>query len=428
MKTRIFFRVITPLLLMGILSSCLKDECEREVTYIRSTPVYMTKSEIRLGTATSESARELKNPGQFYYYQDHIFIVEDGEGVHIIDNTIPESPTPISFLAVPGADNMAIKNGILYVNNYIDLMAIDISNPVSAEVIGRTNDIFDPIWEDVNSGQVLVDYILEEVTETMDCHSFSLLRNRGGVFFTEAAFDFVDANTSLSNSSNGAVTGVGGSMARFTIIGDFLYTVSNTSLDVISLEQPTQPNFVSTVDLGWGIETIFPYEDKLFIGSNAGMFIFDNSNPAAPTQLSAFEHARACDPVFVKGNYAYVTLRDGNLCEGFVNQLDLIDISDLSNPELVESFPMDNPHGLTIRNNDLIICEGIHGLKAFDIEDPAILDEKMMDTYEGIHSFDAISIPGSRPLTIVIGEDGFYQFLYSKENGFELLSKIDTKR
>jgi len=216
-------------------------------------------------------------------------------------------------------------------------------------------------------------------------------------------------------------------LARFSIVGDYLYSVSDTQLDVISLLQAQQPERVNTINLGWGIETIFPYQDKLFIGSNSGMFIFDNSNPAAPTQLSAFAHARACDPVFVKDNYAYVTLRDGSLCEGFVNQMDLVDITDLTNPTLEKSFPMDNPHGLTIRGNDLILCEGIHGLKVFDITDPKTLDQHLLDTYTNVHAVDAISLPGNDPITVVIGEEGFYQFLLNPTTGFELLSLIPTK-
>ncbi|MEL7222288.1 MAG: hypothetical protein AAGJ93_13270, partial [Bacteroidota bacterium] len=224
----------------------------------------------------------------------------------------------------------------------------------------------------------------------------------------------------------GGGTGTGGSMARFTIIGNHLYAISTTNMDIISLAQPTAPEFISTINLGWGIETIFPYCDKLFIGSNSGMFIYDNSNPAAPVQLSAFAHARACDPVFVKDNYAYVTLRDGNECQGFINQLDLVDISDLENPFLVESFPMNNPHGLTIRGDHLMLCEGVYGLKAFDISNPSVLDDKQLDHYEGVHAFDAISLPGNAPITMVIGEDGFYQFLFKADEGFRLLSRIEN--
>ena len=419
-----------PVAILFSLNSCLKDSCEREVTYIRSTPVYMTKEEIRLGTPTTESARELVNPGQFYYYQQHIFIVERGEGIHVIDNANPNLPQQKYFLAIPGAENLAIKNDIMYVNNYIDLLAIDVTNLDNTSLIGRTEDVFPPIWEDVNSGQVLVEYVLEEVTETMDCYQYSTLRSWGGVFVDNVAFDVMSANSTGLESSGAAIgsVGVAGSMARFAVIGDYLYAIDQWSMDVISLESPTMPAHLNTINLGWGIETIFPYEDKLFIGSNAGMFIYDNADPANPTQLGAFQHARACDPVFVKDDYAYVTLRDGSECEGFVNQLDLVDISDLTNPTLVESFPMDNPHGLTIRDNHLILCEGVHGLKAFDISDPTILDEKQLDTYEGFHSFDAISLPGYDRVAVVIGEDGFYQFRFTEGDGFELLSQIEIKK
>jgi hypothetical protein len=415
------------LLFLG-LSSCVKDDCEREVTYLQSTPIFMTKEAIREGTPVVEAARSLEHPGQFYYYSQYILIAEKGEGIHIIDNRDPHTPNPVAFLSIPGADNMAVKNNILYVNNFIDLLAIDITNIEQASLIGRTADVFQPLWEDLTTGQVLVRYDINEVTEKMDCASFSNLRNWGGIFMDNGAFNTFESSGVAAGGdfSNGGV-GIGGSLARFSIIGDYLYSVSDTDLDVISLLQAQQPERVNTINLGWGIETIFPYQDKLFIGSNSGMFIFDNSNPAAPTQLSAFAHARACDPVFVKDNYAYVTLRDGSLCEGFVNQMDLVDITDLTNPKLEKSFPMDNPHGLTIRGNSLILCEGTNGLKAFDISDPLTLDQRLLDTYANVHAVDAISLPGNAPITVVIGEEGFYQFQLNPTTGFELLSLIPTK-
>ena len=78
------------------------------------------------------------------------------------------------------------------------------------------------------------------------------------------------------------------------------------------------------------------------------MQIFDNSNPSEPIHLSTFAHARVCDPVVVNDDYAFVTLRSGDRCSGFVNQLDVVDIKDLENPKLVKSYPMDNPHGLGV--------------------------------------------------------------------------------
>ena len=199
-------------------------------------------------------------------------------------------------------------------------------------------------------------------------------------------------------------------------------------MDVLSLSDHQKPAAVSTVDLGWGVETIFPYQDKLFIGSNAGMFIYDNSTPSAPSFLSSFQHARACDPVFVNDNYAYVTLRSGNTCDGFANQLDLVDITNLTAPVLKQSFPMQNPHGLSISNNNLFLCEGEFGLKSFDISEPAVLASHQLDHEKNLHAFDVISLNGNSKLLLVIGEDGFYQYDFENPSELKLLSKISISK
>ena len=112
-------------------------------------------------------------------------------------------------------------------------------------------------------------------------------------------------------------------------MNDYLYTVNQSSLKSYLISTPSNPEFKNTTQLGWVIETIFPYKDKLFVGSNAGMFIFDNSRPETTVLLSTFEHARACDPVVVHENTAYLTLRNGSECNGFFNRLVVIDISNI---------------------------------------------------------------------------------------------------
>jgi hypothetical protein len=218
-------------------------------------------------------------------------------------------------------------------------------------------------------------------------------------------------------------------MARFTLAGSHLYTVDDNSLHTFSLQDPSKPQNVNTTQLGWGIETIFPYKDLLFIGSSTGMFIYGLSNPTSPNELSRFAHISACDPVFVKDDLAYVTLRDGNFCEGFSNQLELIDVSNPSNPVLLETFPMDNPHGLSISPSDeLFLCEGKHGLKVFDVTKPRELDKNLLDRQRKIHAYDVIVMPGDRKVVMLIGNDGFYQYDYNNPKKLKLLSVIDVVR
>lgn len=430
MKARLLRFGILCLGITFTLSSCIKDQCDRMVTYVQLTPIYLTKDEIRAGSLTNEAPRELCNPGQIYYYNQHIFINERGEGVHVINNQDPENPTNIAFLNIPGNDDIAIKNGILYANNYIDLLSIDIRNFNNATLISRTPDVFEPQWEDVSTGEVLVEWEQQEVTETMNCDTYYGLYSRSGSFFSfansSADLSGVSIESAVDQSQAVGGVGTGGSMARFTIVGDYLYALEDWEMDVISLVDPKQPSYLSSVQMGWGIETIFPHKDKLFIGSMTGMFIYDNSDPANPTFLSGFEHARACDPVYVKDDIAYVTLRDGTACTGTSNQMDLVDISDIENPSLLETFQMDHPHGLSIRGNDLYLCEGVNGLKVFDITDPMELDKNLRARDDDFEAIDVISLPNSRQTAIVIGRDGFYQFEYDESKGLTLLSKIEV--
>ena len=134
------------------------------------------------------------------------------------------------------------------------------------------------------------------------------------------------------------------------------------------------------------------------------MFVFDNSNPTAPLMLSAFEHAQACDPVVVENDIAFVTLRNGSECQGFVNQMDVVDVSNLSSPKLIESIPMTNPHGLAVKNGKLYVGEGAHGFRILDASNPQSVNK--VEFITDIPAYDIIALTES--LLFIIGEGGFY--------------------
>ncbi len=400
--------------------SCMKDKCTREYTYTKYTPVYKTMEEMTVDIK-SESPRELVQPGKIYFYNNYIFINEIKEGIHVIDNTDPENPQNIAFINMPGNVDIAIKDNVLIGDSYLFLMTVDISDPLNVQLLGREEQWNHYFPQDA-SGNFIVDYKEEEITEMIDCNA---------PHYREHTLDGSFAPTVFNSNGAGAVqssTGVGGSMARFTIYDQYLYAVDMHNMKVVDISDPSNPTQEKTIWIGSDIETIFPYGDKLFIGSRNGMFIYDNVDPLNPVELGSFEHARACDPVFVKDNYAYVTLHSDNIiCDGFTDQLDLIDITDLTNPFLVETFPMDNPHGLSIKGDNLFICEGDFGLKTFDISDPATLNERLISHLENFSTYDVISIPGNENILLVIGEDGFYQFNFDDPNQLVQLSHIPVK-
>ena len=222
-----------------------------------------------------------------------------------------------------------------------------------------------------------------------------------------------------SNKSGGSITGIGGSMARLTISSDYLYSVDRSDLQVFDISNVRNPRVFNKVNIGWDIETIFPFKDKLFIGSMTGMFIYDISNSSSPRLLSQFSHARACDPVVADDNYAYVTLRSGTACGGNQNQLDVIDIKDITRPKLIKSYPMQQPAGLGLDKNVLFVCDGPAGLKVYDVNKPE--DLQLIDWQSDMKTYDVIPLGYS---LLMIGEDGFYQYDYTDPKNLKLLSKI----
>jgi len=424
---------IVILIVIGFLSTGCTDTCEVDRSYTYFKPVYTTTEEIRSAVAFG-TPQSVNQPGKIYFKDGMLFINEVGEGIHIIDNTNPSSPRQLSFVTIPGNFDMAAKGNYLYADSYIDLLVFDISNVNVVKMVKRVEGAFQAFGNlpfNFDSWQgVITSYeeaTIEEVTE-MDCAS----NGGGNIFFYAEAADasFVKFNSSggatlMANSTSNApattAAGVGGSMARFAIYEDFLYTIDASSLYLFDITQIDDPQSGARVDIGWGIETLFPYEDKLFIGANNGMHIYDNANPEAPEHLSTYQHIQSCDPVVVEGDYAYVTLRSGNACQGFTNQLEIVDISDLRNPKAFQTYPMQNPHGLGVDGKCLFICEGEFGLKLFDKTDLTTIDDHLVANYTNVHAFDVIPLNG---VLMMIGEDGLYQYEYDCEGKLELLSTI----
>jgi hypothetical protein len=132
-----------------------------------------------------------------------------------------------------------------------------------------------------------------------------------------------------------------------------------------------------------------------------------------------YAHFASCDPVVAEGDFAYVTLRNGTPCMRGQNQLDILNISNLSNPILLKSIPLVNPHGLGVNGNVLFVTEGDEGLRVFDRTDPT--DPKLLKFMSNIAAFDVIP---SDKTVIVTGRDGVYQFAYTQQGDLDQLSKI----
>jgi len=413
------------LALLFVFNSCVKDTCTRRYTYWE--PVYRTKDEVR-GNIKNNSPREIQKPGKIYVRGSYIFLNEIDRGIHIIDNSNKSAPRNIAFIDIPGNLDIAVKGNILYADFYTDMVAIDITNPQQTIVKKFTENIFpERYWGNgfsQNPAMVIADWVRRDTVVQTSCGG------NGGLFsglfggLKEADVFMVNAGSPAAQSSAAGTSpsGVGGSMARFTIVNDYLYAVSNTALNVVSIVNPPDPVFNKKVEMGWSIETIYPFNNRLFIGSNTGMFIYDITNPTNPAKLGTFTHARSCDPVIADNNNAFVTLRSGTPCQGFNEQLDVLDITNLSNPTLIKTYQMTNPHGLAKDGTTLIICDGRDGVKFYNASDVRNLSLQKQIT--GVDTYDVIAFNG---WALVVAKDGLYQYDYSSLSNVNLISKLSVK-
>jgi hypothetical protein len=399
-----------------LFQSCLKDNLTH--TYSILVPVYKSKNEV-YANIKSNPSQEIKSPGKIFMYGAYIFLNEIDKGVHVIDNTDAANPVEKTFIDIPGNLDIAVKGNTLYADLYTDLVTVDISNPLQAKFIRYLPNVF-PERNYGNgfiadSSRIIVGWIKKDTTVKLDQPSRNYL-----------VYDYASFNSQGAAAGTAAapsIPGISGSMARFTLVNNFLYTVNRSSLGTFNISTADDPKRVAANSIGWNIETIYPFKDKLFIGSSSGMFIYDITNPAAPSRVGQFSHARACDPVIADNNTAYVTLHDGTPCGGFNNQLDALNITNLSMPSLIKTYPMTHPHGLTKDNNLLFICDGRDGLKMYDATNSSAIVLKKHIT--GLETYDAIAWNNN---LIVVAKDGLYQYNYSNPNDVVLRSKLTVNR
>lgn len=220
-----------------------------------------------------------------------------------------------------------------------------------------------------------------------------------------------DSDVGALNSS-----GQGGSLARFTIAGNYLYVVDDNTL-LSFLITDGKLSITDTYELNFGVETIFPYQGNLFIGSIDALYIFDLRDPSSPEFVSEFQHEVSCDPVVVQGNYAYVSLRLTGCNQRILNSVvEILDVSNINNPKLVSSyFDVETPYGLGIKDDVLYVCQNRSGLLLLDVSDRT--DPQPIKTLS-INAYDVI-INGNT--MILVGDDGLAQYdITTPQNPLEL--------
>ncbi len=404
----------TAIMLMNfLLQGCLKDKVTR--TYTILTPVYERK-DVVLANIQSNGAKAIESPGKIFIYGDYIFLNELDKGVHIIDNSNPSNPVVKAFVSIPGNVDIAVKGNTLYADMYSDLLSIDITDPLHVKLLKNMPNVFPERSYNygfvANSSQIIVDWIRKDTTVEEKPYNKNWI-----------TLDFAQNNGVLMAAAAVPKAGIAGSLARFSIVNDYLYAVDNHYLKAVSIIDPSDPKLVNNIFAGFDIQTIYPLKDKLFLGSMNGLYIYDVSNPASPMVNGTFNHGRACDPVVADDNYAFVTLKEGTGCGPANNELDVVDIKNITAPVLFKSYALTGPSGLSKDGDILFICDGVDGLKVFNASN--VSNISLIKQIRDIDPHDVIAWNNN---ALVVAKGGLYQFDYSNLSNIHLRSRLTISK
>ncbi|WP_317897315.1 LVIVD repeat-containing protein [Aurantibacillus circumpalustris] len=414
MKTKLLFiSIITSL----VFSSCMKDKNFKTYTIYR--PEYSVKQSVK-DNVTLKQAEPLKDLGSFVLYNNTMYINEKNRGIHIIDYTIPTSPINKGFIPIPGNKGLALKNNVLYADCFSDLFVFTIETNQTLHMDNAIKNVFPSRMgsQSYDSDYVNLTWIKKDTTVSVADYN-NYMKNCNNC----DSYLYTTSNNANSTNNNPMPTGgnsIGSSMAIFAIVNDYLYTVDNYNLNTFSLQNALNPVAANSQQVSWNVETLFPFKDKLFIGSNTGMFIYGLANPASPNYISRFEHVRVCDPVIADDKFAFVTLRSGSQCGGFTNQLDVLNIENIETPTLIKSVPFSNPHGLSKDGNVLFVCDGAAGLKMVNAS-----DINNLQTKQSLPIGNAIDVIAFNQKAIVMLDNAIKIYAYDQQFNLNLLSSIN---
>jgi len=227
--------------------------------------------------------------------------------------------------------------------------------------------------------------------------------------------------SSVPASFAGSSTGAIGTVNRLAYTDDHLYIINRTQL--FTLADGIELELLNKEYAGWAMETLYPHEDHLFIGTESGMLIYSLDNSESPQFFADFDHAQACDPVLPKGDVAYVTLRSGSECQGFTNELDVVDISNLASPSLAKVIQLDSPYGMSVSGDILYVGQGVNGISMLDISDD--LNPQLIHQDRSVEAYDIISHPTDNSRILIAGTDGIDQYQIGDDvKDLTLVSKI----
>jgi len=153
------------------LSSCVyhgnDDDINNRTAQSQFEPVTTSRESFEASISMTE-AKSIFDSGKIYVQGGFLFVNERKSGFHVIDNSNPENPTPVAFLNVPLATDLAIRGNVIYVHHAVDLVALQYDPGANTvEVLHREKNVFpqlispdgyDASYYGIQEDKIIIDY------------------------------------------------------------------------------------------------------------------------------------------------------------------------------------------------------------------------------------------------------------------------------
>jgi len=324
----------------------------------------------------------LDTPGYAYgidVVRDTAYVADGWEGLYMVNVTDPAHPVQVSSYETPGwAFDVVASDNLAYVANaFKGLQIVDITDPVHPEKVGG-EDVWGGLARNVavaGGAAYVIDYY--RGLRTIDVSDPTHLEQMG--FYVPMGY----------------ADGV-------TVVGDYAYVAAGGyGLQVVDISDPAHPvqlgiydtqSYATSVAVAGNYAYIVSYPESF--GNMRGLHIVDVSDPTHLIRASYIEGTGAHRDIAVAGNIAYIANEWG---------LDTIDISDPFNPAVLGfietwegfDYPPDVTIGVVVSGTLAYMASTADRLEIVDVSDPT--NPSLIVTYgEGPPDCLDIAIVGSK--------------------------------
>lgn len=275
------------------------------------------------------------------FVTDNIAYIDDGARLTLIDVSNPNTPTiigksdPLTGIIL----EIKVSNDVAYVANHTDGLTIfDVSDPTSPTIIGAYQT------EGLAMGVDVVDGIAYVPQDSMGVQVIDV---------TNPA-----APTLISTFSTA------GRARRIDVIDTTAYIADNFGgVAIVDVSDPNSVTLLGTYDVSGSARDVEVIDGVLYAAyGNDGLIILDVSNPATPVLIGEYVTDDIARAVQLVNDVAYVADSESGVI--------MLDVADPANPTLISTYDtVGEAISLQIINNTAYVTDNYDGLKVLDLTD-----------------------------------------------------------